>query len=103
MLVIFYQMIRSGACYAELRGDFFDRLEPERLSRYYVKRSNALVTRSRSKASRPDENFRSRGKSRRDTLPVAGVFLASQSALPSATRMWYAGFRKMVRSYSMRD
>jgi transposase len=42
MLVIFYHMIRSGATYAELGGDFFDRLEPERLTRYYVKRLERL-------------------------------------------------------------
>jgi len=36
MLVIFYHMIRIAASYAELAGDFFDRLEPQRLTRYYV-------------------------------------------------------------------
>jgi len=30
-------MIKSGASYIELGGDFFDRLEPERLTRYYIK------------------------------------------------------------------
>lgn len=42
MLVIFYHMIRSGASYADLGGDFFDRLEPERLTHYYVKRLERL-------------------------------------------------------------
>jgi transposase len=42
MLVIFYHMLKKGASYAELGGDFFDRLEPERLTRYYVKRLEAL-------------------------------------------------------------
>jgi transposase len=42
MLVIFYHMIKSGTSYAELGGDFFDRLEPERLTRYYVKRLEHL-------------------------------------------------------------
>jgi transposase len=42
MLVIFYHMIRTGASYADLGGDFFDRLEPERLTRYYVKRLERL-------------------------------------------------------------
>jgi len=42
MLVIFYHMMRSGASYADLGGDFFDRLEPERLTRYYVKRLERL-------------------------------------------------------------
>jgi transposase len=42
MLVIFYHMMRSRASYADLGGDFFDRLEPERLTRYYIKRLERL-------------------------------------------------------------
>lgn len=42
MLLIFYHMIKSGTSYAELGGDFLDRLEPERLTRYYVKRLERL-------------------------------------------------------------
>jgi transposase len=42
MLVIFYHMMRSMASYADLGGDFFDRLEPERLTRYYIKRLERL-------------------------------------------------------------
>lgn len=42
MLVIFYHMLKERTTYAELGGDFFDRLEPERLTRYYVKRLEAL-------------------------------------------------------------
>ena len=42
MLVIFYHMIRSGAREAELGGDFFDRREPDRLTRYYVKHLERL-------------------------------------------------------------
>jgi transposase len=38
MLVIFYHMLKAGTNYADLGGDFFDRLEPERRTRYYVKR-----------------------------------------------------------------
>lgn len=34
--------MRSGAWYADLGGDFFDRLEPKRLTRYYVKRLERL-------------------------------------------------------------
>jgi len=41
-LVIFYHMLKKGTTYAHLGGDFFDRLEPERLTRYYVKRLEAL-------------------------------------------------------------
>jgi transposase len=42
MLVIFYHMMKSGTAYADLGGDFFDRLEPGRLTRYYVKRLERL-------------------------------------------------------------
>jgi transposase len=41
MLVIYYHMLKASASYAELGGDFFDGIEPHRLTRYYVKR---LVT-----------------------------------------------------------
>ena len=41
-LVIFYHMLQKGSTYADLGGDFFDRLEPERLTRYYVKRLESL-------------------------------------------------------------
>jgi transposase len=42
MLVIFYHMLKDVTTYAELGGDFYDRLEPVRLTRYYVKRLQAL-------------------------------------------------------------
>jgi transposase len=42
ILVIFYHMSRSSASYTELGADFFDRLEPERLTHYYVKRLQHL-------------------------------------------------------------
>lgn len=42
MLVIFYHMLKNGTTYAELGRDFFDRLEPQRLTRYYVKRLESL-------------------------------------------------------------
>jgi len=42
MLVIFYHMFKEGTPYADLGGDFFNRLEPKRLTRYYVKRLEAL-------------------------------------------------------------
>jgi len=42
LLVIFYHMLKNGTTYADLGGDFFDRLEPERLTRYYVKRLESL-------------------------------------------------------------
>jgi len=42
LLVIFYHMLKNGSTYADLGGDFFDRLEPERLTRYYVKRLERL-------------------------------------------------------------
>jgi transposase len=42
LLVIFYHMLKAGTSYADLGGDFFDRLEPERLTHYYVKRLERL-------------------------------------------------------------
>jgi len=42
MLVIFYHMLKQGTTYVELGGDFFDRLEPERLTRYYLRRLERL-------------------------------------------------------------
>ncbi|HZT69785.1 MAG TPA: hypothetical protein VFC10_08575 [Terriglobia bacterium] len=42
MLVIFYHLLKEGTPYADLGGDFFDRLEPQRLTRYYVRRLEAL-------------------------------------------------------------
>jgi hypothetical protein len=62
ILVIFYHTIKSGTSHAELGGDFFDRLEPERLARYYLKRLERLgATKSRSNPAQLHErNFRSR-------------------------------------------
>src|SRR5262249_26912277 len=42
MLVIFYYMFKAGTSYNDLGTDFFDRLDPERLTRYYVKRLEFL-------------------------------------------------------------
>jgi hypothetical protein len=42
MRVIFYHMFKAGKSYADLGGAFFDRLEPQRLTRYYVKRLECL-------------------------------------------------------------
>jgi transposase len=42
MLVSFYYMFKAGTSYSDLGCDFFDRLEPERLTRYYVKRLELL-------------------------------------------------------------
>src|SRR5256886_2056195 len=42
ILVIFYHMLKERTTYKNLGGDFFDRLEPERLTRYYVKRLKDL-------------------------------------------------------------
>ena len=42
MLVIYDHMLKASSSYADLGGDFFDRLEPHRLTRYYVKRLERL-------------------------------------------------------------
>jgi hypothetical protein len=36
--VILYHLLKLGSQYADVGPDFFDRLAPERLTRYYVKR-----------------------------------------------------------------
>jgi len=41
-LVIFYHLLREATTYTDLGGDFFDRLGPQRLTCYYVKRLKAL-------------------------------------------------------------
>jgi len=38
LLVIIYPVLKRGTTYAELGGDLLDRLEPERLTRQWVKR-----------------------------------------------------------------
>jgi hypothetical protein len=35
-------MFKAGTSYVDLGGDFFDRLESERLTRYYIKRLERL-------------------------------------------------------------
>jgi len=42
ILVILYYLLKEGTQYADLGADFFDRLEPQRLIRYYVKRLERL-------------------------------------------------------------
>jgi len=42
ILVIFYHMLKAGTSYTDLGGDFFDRLEPQRMTRYYVRRLESL-------------------------------------------------------------
>jgi len=42
MLVIFYHMLKAGTTYADLGGNFFDTLQTQRLTRYYVRRLQAL-------------------------------------------------------------
>jgi transposase len=42
ILVILYYLLKEGTQYADLGADFFDRLEPQRLTRYYVKRLERL-------------------------------------------------------------
>jgi transposase len=42
ILVILYYLLKKGRQYADLGTDFFDRLEPQRLTRYYDKRLQHL-------------------------------------------------------------
>lgn len=42
ILVIFYHMMSNATSYADLGADFFERLEPNRLKRYYINRLERL-------------------------------------------------------------
>jgi transposase len=42
LLVIFYQMLKTGASYKDLGPDYFDNLKPEQYRRYLVKRLESL-------------------------------------------------------------
>ena len=42
MLVIMYHMLREGVDYRELGDDYLDKLQPQRLTRYLVKRLESL-------------------------------------------------------------
>ncbi len=42
ILVILYHLLKDGTPYSELGGNFFDRLQPERLTRYHVRRLEQL-------------------------------------------------------------
>jgi transposase len=42
ILVILYYLLKEGRHYVDLGNDFFDRLEPQRLTRYYVNRLQHL-------------------------------------------------------------
>ena len=42
ILLIVYHLLKNGTRYHDLGADFFDRLEPERLTRYYIKRLQKL-------------------------------------------------------------
>ena len=42
ILVIVYHLLKDGTRYRDLGVDFFDRLEPQRLTRYYLKRLEKL-------------------------------------------------------------
>ena len=42
MLVMMYHMFRKGVDYQELGHDYLDKLQPQRLTRYLVKRLESL-------------------------------------------------------------
>ena len=42
LLVVIYHVLKHGVEYRDLGPDYFDRLEPERLRRYLVKRLQGL-------------------------------------------------------------
>ena len=42
MLVMMYHMLKDGVGYQELGHDYLDKLQPQRLTRYLVKRLESL-------------------------------------------------------------
>jgi transposase len=56
LLVIIYHVLRDHVEYKDLGPDYFDRLEPERLRRYLVKRLQALGYDVTLSPKDPDEN-----------------------------------------------
>jgi transposase len=42
LLVVYYHLLTTGECYQDLGPDFFDRRQPEQLTRYLVKRLERL-------------------------------------------------------------
>ena len=42
LLTVIYHLLKHGTTYAELGADYFDRIDPERLTRYLVKRLESL-------------------------------------------------------------
>lgn len=42
MPIIFYYLLKEGTIRADPLADFLDRLQPERLTRYYLKRLSVL-------------------------------------------------------------
>jgi transposase len=42
LLTVIYHLLKHGTTYAELGADYFDRIDPDRLTRYLVKRLEAL-------------------------------------------------------------
>ena len=58
--------------------DFFDRLEPERLTRYYIKRLERLGHKVTLEIVAACSIFSEQGEVKKNTSPAAGVFLASQ-------------------------
>ncbi|MEE9251482.1 MAG: hypothetical protein V3U93_10255 [Alphaproteobacteria bacterium] len=42
LLVVIYHMLKDGSEYAELGADYLDKLDPQRVTRYLVKRLHRL-------------------------------------------------------------
>jgi transposase len=56
LLVIIYQVLKHDVAYRDLGPDYFDRLEPERLRRYLVKRLQSLGYEVTLSPRNPDDN-----------------------------------------------
>jgi len=56
LLVVIYRVLKDGVDYRELGPDYFDRLEPERLRRYLVKRLQSLGYNVELSSRMPEES-----------------------------------------------
>jgi len=56
LLVIVYHMLKNNVAYSDLGADYFERLEPERLRRYLVKRLERLGYDVTLSAKNPDDH-----------------------------------------------
>lgn len=87
LLVIVYQVLRKREAYRELGVDYYDRLQPERLTPTWSTGSNSSATRSRSKTG-PQDNPQSNRSNFRAVQEVYSLVISiyPSSINPSQTK-----------------